>query len=85
MPDIKSKRLIVFKGLLFAVALLFSAALLFADSQSLRTALLLAILIWSTARLYYFLFYVLHTYVDPNLKYSGVWKLLTVIVRGRAP
>ena len=85
MPDIKSKRLIVFKGLLFAVALVLSSGLLLTDSPSLRTTLLLAILIWSSARLYYFLFYVLHTYVDSNLKYSSIWNLLTNILRQRTP
>lgn len=84
MADIKSKRLIVFKGLLFGVTLVFSTTLLLADRPSLRTALLLAILIWSSARLYYFLFYVLHVYVDPNLKYSGIWNLLTTIVSKRS-
>jgi hypothetical protein len=36
----------------------------------------LAILVWSSARLYYFLFYVLQTYVDPSLKYAGLWAML---------
>ncbi len=37
---------------------------------------LLLILIWASARSYYFLFYVLEKYVDPKLKYTGLIDLV---------
>jgi hypothetical protein len=87
MADLQSKRLIVLKGLLFLVILAISVALLWAAAPGWRTACLLALVIWSSARLYYFLFYVLERYVDPTLNYSGlvalIQKLLSRVRRGR--
>ena len=40
-----------------------------------ETALLM-ICIWSSCRFYYFLFHVLHAYVDPSLKSAGIMDLL---------
>lgn len=37
---------------------------------------LVLILMWASARSYYFLFYVLEKYVDPRLKYSGIVDLI---------
>lgn len=76
MADLKSKRLIVLKGLLFLGCIASCAILLLVDSPSIKTMLLIAILIWSSARFYYFVFYVLHQYVDPSLKYAGILALI---------
>lgn len=76
MGDIKSKPLIVVKGILFLVIVLMTGAALFALSPDLITAALILLLVWSSARFYYFLFYVLEKYVDPSLKYSGIRDLL---------
>ena len=90
MTDLQSKRLIVLKGLLFLVILALSVALLWADVPGWRTACLLALVVWSSARLYYFVFYVLERYVDPTLKYSGLVALIQELLsrvkqrRGRA-
>lgn len=76
MGDIKSKPLIVVKGILFLVIVLITALALFALSPDWLTAALILLLIWASARFYYFLFYVLEKYVDPSLKYSGIRDLL---------
>lgn len=81
LGDIKSKPLLIAKGGLFAVCLAISAGLLFCSNPSLQTALLITVLIWSSARLYYFLFYVLEKYVDPRLKYAGLWSMVRAIVK----
>ena len=81
LGDLKSKRLIVAKGALFGLCVLTSAAALWLQNPSLVTALLLAVLAWSSARLYYFLFYVLQTYVDPSLKYAGLWAMLRQVFK----
>jgi len=72
MGDLKSKRLIVLKGWLFLLVALLAAFGLLLQSPSWRTAMLLAVLVWSASRFYYFLFYVLEKYVDPSLRYAGV-------------
>ncbi len=41
-----------------------------------KVAGLVLILIWSSARSYYFIFYVLEKYVDPRLKYAGIIDLI---------
>ena len=83
--DLSSKRLIVLKGILFFGCLVLSAGLLLEESPNLRTLLLLGVLVWASARFYYFLFYVLQTYVDPSLKYSGLFSLVQGILSSRKP
>lgn len=80
LGNLKSKKLIVIKGLLFGVCVLLSAVALLLQSLSWQTAALIALLVWSSARLYYFLFYVLQTYVDPSLKYDGLWAMLSLLL-----
>ncbi len=76
MSDLKSKSLIVLKGLLFLFMALMCAAILIAQSPTFTTVLLLALLIWSSCRFYYFLFYVLEKYVDSTMRYAGLLDLL---------
>lgn len=76
MTDLTSKRWIVAKGVMFAGIALLSAGLVLLELPSLRIAALLAILAWSSARFYYFLFYVLERYVDPTMRYAGIVDLL---------
>ncbi len=88
MSDITSKPLIVIKGLLFLLIVLMSAGALFLTARDTGTealpdwliGALILLLIWSSARFYYFLFYVLEKYVDPSLKYSGIRDLLRHIL-----
>jgi hypothetical protein len=81
MRDLASKRWIVAKGALFLVIAASTAGLLFLEAPFARTAALLAILVWSSCRFYYFLFYVLERYVDPSLRYAGLWSLAGALRR----
>jgi hypothetical protein len=83
MSDLKSKPLIVLKGLLFLLIVVTTAGGLFAMDPGWRTAALILVLIWASARFYYFLFYVLEKYVDPTLKYAGVGDMLMQLLRRR--
>jgi hypothetical protein len=83
MTDLTSRTLIVTKGVLFLFLAALSGSLLLAASPGLRTVALVAVLAWSSARLYYFLFYVLERYVDPSLRYSGLFALLKAIASSR--
>ena len=86
MAELKSKKLIVLKGLMFLVILGVSIGLVLASAPAWRTAGLLALVVWSSARLYYFLFYVLEHYVDASLRYSGLMALLIELAgRSRRP
>ena len=73
----------VFKAALFLVLAIACACGLWLADPGLRTALLIAVFAWASARLYYFLFYVLHTYVDPELRYSGLLALLRQLAARR--
>ncbi len=84
MTDLKSRTLIVTKGLLFLVLAVLSGGLLLLRSLELQTLVLVIVLAWSSARLYYFLFYVLEHYVDPSLRYSGLLGLAKAIASSRS-
>lgn len=76
MTDLTSKKWIVAKGVMFAAIALIASAIVWLEAPSLRIAALLAVIAWSSARFYYFLFYVLERYVDPTMRYAGVLDLL---------
>mgnify|MGYP001360025071 CR=1 FL=1 len=69
--DIASKKLIAIKGALFLLLGILSGALLILDRPTITTFLLLLITIWSFARFYFFMFYVIANYIDSDYKYSG--------------
>ncbi len=64
----------------FAIACI-SAYLVFAEAPSLKVASLLLLVAWASARFYYFLFYVLERYVDPTMRYSGIFNLVATIAK----
>ncbi len=85
MRDLSSKPLIVAKGLMLLALAGVTATLLLLEAPSLRVAALMAILVWASCRFYYFLFYVLHHYVDPGLRFAGLLALLGQLKRTRGP
>lgn len=84
MADLRSKPLIVAKGVMFLLIAAMAGYLVLDALPSWRIALLLAVLVWASCRFYYFLFYVLGQYVGPRLRYAGIWPMLVELVRRRA-
>ncbi len=81
-PDLTDKRWIIAKGILFAFLAILSAALqLLADLPLWQETTVLLICVWSSCRFYYFLFHVLHAYVDPDLKSAGILDLMKRLSR----
>ncbi len=76
LGDIKSKKLILFKGLLFLVLGVFALVILAIDTQSLRAVALSLIAIWGFCRFYYFMFYCIEHYVDSSYKFAGLTSFL---------
>lgn len=76
MRDLTSPVLIHLKGWLFLAILIFSIALLLFQFASWESVLLLILVVWSSARFYYYLFYVIENYIDPEFKFSGVLSAL---------
>lgn len=83
MSDLQDHRLIFLKGFLLLLILLGSAALIIVEKPTLKVAFLVAIAIWSAARLYYFAFYVIERYVDPRYKFAGIWSFLRYVFKER--
>ncbi|MDP6044941.1 MAG: hypothetical protein QGH94_07295 [Phycisphaerae bacterium] len=76
MGDLKSKKLIYLKGVLFLLILILSAGLIVLETRSWRVALLLGLAIWTSARLYYFMFYVIEKYVDSEFRFSSIYSFV---------
>lgn len=75
LDDIKNPRLLWLKGALFLVLGLLAGGLLLAESPSARNAVLLALTIWAFCRAYFFAFYVVEKYADPEFRYAGLFAL----------
>ena len=76
MTDLQSKKWIVAKGIMFAGIAGATAALILIELPSVKLAVQLLLLVWASCRFYYFLFYVLERYVDPTMRYAGLFDLL---------
>ncbi len=83
MADLKSRQLIYLKGFLFLMILLFAAGLILFETRSWQIAILLLLVVWSSARLYYFMFYVIEKYVDPEYKFAGIGSFLQYLFSNR--
>ena len=81
--DIQSARLLWLKGCLFVLAGALAAAGLLAENWSLRTAVLLGLAIWCFCRAYYFAFYVVQHYIDPEFKFAGLTSVAQYLWRKR--
>lgn len=80
MGDLTSRAWIVAKGIMILAIMLIAAVLVWLEAPSLTVAVLLVLVAWSSARFYYFLFYVLEKYVDSTLKYAGILALVRSIL-----
>ena len=83
MKNIESSTLIWIKGGLFLLLGLGSAMLLLAEAPTLKVGLLLALSVWAFCRAYYFVFYVIHHYVDPGYRFSGLGSFVRYVLRKR--
>lgn len=80
MKDLTSPAWIKVKGILFLLLGLVSGTLLFFEKPTVRVALLLVVAVWSFCRFYYFAFYVIERYVDPNYRFSGLLSLARYLI-----
>ena len=80
MSDLKSNKLIYLKAFLFFLIIIISAGLLILQSQNWQTVILITLLIWASARLYYFMFYVIEKYLDSDYKFASVYSFLKYLI-----
>ena len=83
MKDLSSATWIKVKGILFLVIGISAMILLLLDNLTWKTAVLLALTVWSFCRFYYFAFYVIEKYVDPGYKFSGLISFARYLLRKR--
>ncbi len=81
--DITNPKVLYLKGLLFVLLAALACALILLGQPTLRTAMLLAIVIWASARAYYFAFYVVEHYADPGYRFSGLGSFVRYLLRKR--
>lgn len=72
MGDLKNPRLIWLKGWLFLAIGVVASTLLLLEAPSLKVAALLGLAVWAFCRFYYFTFYVIEKYVDPEHRFAGL-------------
>lgn len=80
MKQLTDARLIKLKAALFLILGALSSALLLLAHPSWKIAALLAIAVWSFSRFYYFCFYVIERYIDPQFRFSGIFDALRYLV-----
>ena len=78
--DIKNPKLIYLKGILFLLILVISVNFILIKTKSWIISFLLLLVIWSSARFYYFMFYVIENYVNSSYKFRGIWHFLTYLI-----
>ena len=83
MADLKSRQLIYLKGFLFLMILLIAEGLILFETRSWQIAILLLLVVWSSARLYYFMFYVIEKYVDSEYKFASIGSFLQYLFSNR--
>ncbi|MHC4777123.1 MAG: hypothetical protein ACYTFG_00955 [Planctomycetota bacterium] len=76
MSDLKSPALIYLKAILFLLILASSVAWIGLETRNWMVVGLALLVAWSAARLYYFMFYVVEKYVDPEYRFSGILSFL---------
>lgn len=83
MANLTSPTAIWTKGGLFAALGLLASGILIARAPNLGNILLLGIAIWAFCRAYYFAFYVIQHYVDPNYRFAGLIDFARYAVLGK--
>jgi hypothetical protein len=81
MTDLTNPKWMWLKAILMLVIGLTAATLLLSVRFAWSTLLLLALVIWSFCRSYYFAFYVIEHYIDPRFKFSGLLSFLRYALR----
>lgn len=79
--DIKNPAVLKAKGFLFLFLGVLSGGMLLIQIPTLTAFILFVISVWAFCRFYYFAFYVLHNYADPNFKYAGLLSLMRYFLK----
>ena len=81
--DITNPRLLYAKGMLFLTTGVLAALLLIQERPTFRVIVLLTLTVWCFARAYYFAFYVIEHYIDPQYRFAGLIDFARYVLRSR--
>lgn len=79
--DLTSPAWLYLKAAGFLLIGLAAAALILLQQPRWSVAAYLAICVWAFARAYYFAFYVIEHYIDPQFKYAGLVRFFRYLLR----
>ncbi|MFM1802258.1 MAG: hypothetical protein RJA81_1610 [Planctomycetota bacterium] len=82
--DLKDPRWIYAKAIGFLLIGVMGSSLILVRMPDWEVAVALALSVWGFARAYYFLFYVIEHYVDPQFRYSGLLDFVCYQVRQKS-
>lgn len=85
MADLKNKKLIYLKGVLFVLGGILASAALILERPTLKVVFLLTLAVWCFARAYYFAFYVIEHYVDGDYKFAGLGSFIRYLGARKDP
>ena len=80
LGDLKNPAWIHLKGWLFLVLVVIASIGLLIQNPSFSNVALLAIALWAACRWYYYMFYVIEKYVDPDFKFAGLTSVFRYLV-----
>ncbi len=83
-PDLRDVRWMYVKVVLFVLVGSLAALLLLLENLTPRTAVLLAVTIWAFCRAYYFAFYVVQHYADPDYRFAGLIDFARYLLRRKS-
>lgn len=83
MRDIQNVKLLYLKAILLLCIGLLASGILILEHPNWRFTLLLALAVWGFCRAYYFAFYVIQHYVDPEFRYAGLWAFVRYSLSSR--
>ncbi len=85
MPgDLRDPRWMYAKAVGFVVIGMLAGAIVLMEAPRARVAALLLIVAWAAARAYYFCFYVIERYIDPEYRFDGLVSVARYVLSGRA-
>ena len=84
MSDLKDPRWMWLKAVLLLMIGLMAGALVWLESPRPRTLALLAVSVWGFCRAYYFAFYVIEHYIDPQYRFAGLMDFVRYVMRPKS-
>ena len=70
--DLKAAKWLYLKGILLALLAILAGGILIARTPRADVVILLLVCVWASCRAYYFAFYVIQHYADPEYRFSGL-------------